>query len=230
MIQSPCGLTARMNESRICPSGLACPAWTDPWRRQCRPAAERMTRQSPGPPPALRCVECPAAPKPCGAIRTAPMAALPSTAHGAGKRQRLIARQGLRRNQRKDGKLRLLRPGSGAAPALPPTPGRLLRRCPGSGGVSATRAEGEMWISLAKAGAGRAAISAERTESRTKSCTKLCWRKRTSVLEGCTLTSTSVQGISRNSSTTGIDRRRNDVAVCLQDARASPPCRESAAR
>ena len=56
---------------------------------------------------------------------------------------------------------------------------------------------------VAKLAAGRAVISVVRTVSRIKSCTKLGWRKRTSVLAGCTFTSTSCGGISRKSSTTG---------------------------
>src|SRR6266849_10207155 len=58
-------------------------------------------------------------------------------------------------------------------------------------------------ISTANWGTGRAFISAARIESRTKSCMTLCWRKRTSVFEGCTLQSTSPLGNSRNNSTTG---------------------------
>ena len=54
-----------------------------------------------------------------------------------------------------------------------------------------------------KAGTGRDFISAARTESRMKSCSSDDCRKRTSVFDGCTLTSTSVNGISRKSSTTG---------------------------
>jgi hypothetical protein len=42
-----------------------------------------------------------------------------------------------------------------------------------------------------------------RIASRTKSCTRLCWRKRTSVFEGWTFTSTSSAGHSRNSSAKG---------------------------
>jgi len=52
-------------------------------------------------------------------------------------------------------------------------------------------------------GAGRAFIRAARTVSRTKSCITVDWRKRTSVFEGWTLTSTSPGGISKKSSTTG---------------------------
>ena len=49
------------------------------------------------------------------------------------------------------------------------------------------------------------------------------WRKRTSVLAGCTLTSTSCGGISRNSSTTGKRGRRDDVAVGLGEGVEDEP-------
>ena len=62
---------------------------------------------------------------------------------------------------------------------------------------------GAEFSAAAKLAAGRAVISVVRTVSRIKSCTKLGCRKRTSVLAGCTFTSTSCGGISRNSSTTG---------------------------
>ena len=69
----------------------------------------------------------------------------------------------------------------------------------------------------ANCGTGRAFISAARTESRTKSCITLCWRKRTSVFEGCTLTSTSPAGQFEEQQHHGKDRRRQDVAVGLGD-------------
>src|ERR1035437_5785636 len=50
---------------------------------------------------------------------------------------------------------------------------------------------------------GRLSISRSRMVSRTKSWTKVPWRKRTSVFEGCTLTSTSSASHSRNSSANG---------------------------
>src|SRR5580700_11287528 len=52
-------------------------------------------------------------------------------------------------------------------------------------------------------GAGRLSIKRSRSESRTKSCTNVPWRKRTSVFDGCTLTSTSSASHSRNSSANG---------------------------
>ena len=54
-----------------------------------------------------------------------------------------------------------------------------------------------------KPAAGRALMRAVRRLSRTKSCSRFCWRKRTSVLAGWTFTSTSSGGNSRKSSTTG---------------------------
>src|SRR5208283_2708711 len=70
---------------------------------------------------------------------------------------------------------------------------------------------------VAKLAAGRAVISVVRTESRMKSCTKLDCRKRTSVLAGCTFTSTSCGGISRKINTTG-----NEVGgIMLRYASAS---------
>src|SRR6516164_659837 len=70
-------------------------------------------------------------------------------------------------------------------------------------GVSDGLAVGCALICTANCGTGRAFISAARTESRTKSCVTVDCRKRTSVFDGCTLTSTSPLGISKNRSTTG---------------------------
>ena len=70
-------------------------------------------------------------------------------------------------------------------------------------GVSDGVAVGRAVISVTNCGTGRAFTRAALTESRTKSCNKLCWRKRTSVFEGWTFTSTSPLGNSRKSSTTG---------------------------
>ncbi len=53
------------------------------------------------------------------------------------------------------------------------------------------------------AGAGRLSISRSRMVSRTKSCTNDPCRKRTSVFDGCTFTSTSPGSHSRNSSAKG---------------------------
>ena len=64
-------------------------------------------------------------------------------------------------------------------------------------GVAAARAGGE------NDGAGRLSISRSRMVSRTKSWTNEPWRKRTSVFDGCTLTSTSSASHSRNSSAKG---------------------------
>src|SRR5262249_9169825 len=50
----------------------------------------------------------------------------------------------------------------------------------------------------AKLAIGRAPISAWRIASRVKSCTNCERRKRTSIFAGCTLTSTSSYGISKN--------------------------------
>ena len=61
--------------------------------------------------------------------------------------------------------------------------------------------------------AGRDAISRSRIESRTKSCTTVPCRNRTSVFDGCTLTSTSSQSQSRNSSANGITGRRHQVVI-----------------
>ncbi len=58
-------------------------------------------------------------------------------------------------------------------------------------------------------------VSLLRMVSRTKSCSQLAWRKRTSVLAGWTLTSTSSGGISRNSSTTGKEVGGKNIAVGL---------------
>ena len=69
--------------------------------------------------------------------------------------------------------------------------------------VSEADALGLACISVMNDGTGRDFISTARTESRMKSCSIDDCRKRTSVFDGCTFTSTSVDGISRNSSTTG---------------------------
>ena len=57
----------------------------------------------------------------------------------------------------------------------------MVARAPG---VSDGLAVGWASISLVNCGTGRAFIKAARTESRTKSCTAVCWRNRTSVFEG----------------------------------------------
>ncbi len=72
-----------------------------------------------------------------------------------------------------------------------------------AGGISDGLAEGWESSAARNPAAGRALMSAVRKLSRTKSWTRLCCRKRTSVLAGCTFTSTSSGGISRNKSTTG---------------------------
>src|SRR5216683_136086 len=79
---------------------------------------------------------------------------------------------------------------------------------PSGNGLTSRRSElaapwGPLVSAVAKLAAGRACMRVVRTVSRTKSCTKLGWRKRTSVLAGWTLTSTSCGGISRKSRTTG---------------------------
>ena len=60
---------------------------------------------------------------------------------------------------------------------------------------------------------GRVASSVWRIESRTRSWMKLPCRKRTSVFEGWTFTSTSLGGISRKIKRHGENPRRQDVSV-----------------
>src|ERR1700733_10949539 len=73
------------------------------------------------------------------------------------------------------------------------------------GETSAGAALGCALSACRKPAAGRPRVSLLRIVSRTKSCSHAAWRKRTSVLAGWTLTSTSSGGISTNSSTTGND-------------------------
>src|ERR1700722_8342064 len=79
-------------------------------------------------------------------------------------------------------------------------------RAPGIGLTSSSNEDEARGVAVSasvKWAAGRACIRVVRTVSRRKSWRKLGWRKRTSVLAGWTLTSTSCGGISRNSRTTG---------------------------
>src|SRR6266851_3639206 len=73
------------------------------------------------------------------------------------------------------------------------------------GNVAFVRAEvcGVAVAALAKLAIGRAPMTAWRIASRARSWTKVCRRKRTSIIAGCTLTSTSPYGISRKSSVAG---------------------------
>ena len=63
------------------------------------------------------------------------------------------------------------------------------------------------------AGAGRLSISRSRSVSRTKSCTNVPCRKRTSVFEGCTLTSTSSGVAFQEQQRERKRRRRNQVVI-----------------
>ena len=198
MIHSPCGLIARMNESRICPTGFSVASDSSPTGA----SSSASSGEQPFPPRAIAARRAAGPPKVCGPKRATGIAALPSTANPLPSN---CKRRGERRNLLRaqcEGRIGFGHVQFAAAKSRAP-------------GVSDGDAVGCAWISVMNAGTGRDFISTARTESRMKSCRSDDCRKRTSVFEGCTFTSTSVNGISRNSSTTGIHRRRNDVAIGL---------------
>src|ERR1700689_1252405 len=209
MIHSPSWFTARMKESRNWPSGRKdakpCSEGLAPASpsSSCAGAEEQLEERTPlaaamllGCAPELGCA--------AGAIAGAAKGNTPGDRGTAGPVRRKPSPSGWARSGGGSGRA----PG-GHPPGLGVSHWEKLGPKSGDDGLdgetNAGAALGWAVSACRNPAAGRPRVSWLRKVSRTKSCSQAAWRKRTSVLAGWTLTSTSSGGISTNSSTTGND-------------------------